>query len=179
MNCSFADMMWDLSNVKGLGARGQKRQRSCFWQTRFLLITFELGKLVHNSATIVFLSSRRDKTYAWGLLVVRSIFDLKSRTREVGHMLTQVGHVAYQSIRRDKKSTMRPHHVSRSFQSWIIIRNHLVTSGDPRWPLWRLPTEICSYIINIINNSLTYIKSWWSNRAWCVYEGFGFSPIDL
>ena len=48
----------------------------------------------------MFLSSRRVETWTWWP-PERSVFDLRSRSHE-GHMFTQVGNVAYQSMRLDK-----------------------------------------------------------------------------
>ena len=52
-----------------------------------------------------------------------------------GHVMTQVGHIAYDSMRHDEINAMRP--LPRLYLFWIKSNSQkrLVNLGDPRWPL--------------------------------------------
>ena len=50
-----------------------------------------------------------------------------------GHVVTQVGHIAYESKRLDQRNTMGPlTHVSISSESKVIRKKRLVNLGDLR-----------------------------------------------
>ena len=49
-----------------------------------------------------------------------------------GHVVIQVGHIAYVSMRLDERNTMRHSHVSISFGSKVICKKRLVNLGDLR-----------------------------------------------
>ena len=50
-----------------------------------------------------------------------------------GHVLTQVGHIAYESMRIDERNTMRP--LLRLYLFWIkSYSQKTVSLGDLRWP---------------------------------------------
>ena len=66
-----------------------------------------------------------------------------------GHVVTQVGHIIYQSMRLYETNALESQsHVSISFWSQVIGKKMLVTSSDLRWPLEGSATKNFTWSIN-------------------------------
>ena len=96
------------------------------------------------------------------------------------------GHVTYQSMCREMINTMRPRLcfcpiVLTLFQSWGTNKNLLVTSDDPRWPVWRsrINIYVCTYIHTWITNNPNTYSIHDKITGPDAYKRFGCSPIVL
>ena len=93
-----------------------------------------------------------------------------------GHMVTQVGHIAYVSMRLDERNTMRP--LSRLYLIWIK-RYSLKTVGDLRWPQMTFGGSPMKTVTSVITENLSQHHSQWMEMFQCEKEVVEILPIDL
>ena len=101
-----------------------------------------------------------------------------------GHVVTQVGHIAYVSMRLDDRNTMRP--LSRLYLFWIKSYSQK-TVGDLRWPQMTFGGSSMKTVVWVITEDLSQHHSQWMEMFRCekkVVEIFAHWPwagheIDL
>ena len=97
-------------------------------------------------------------------------------TSRQGHVVTQVGHIVYVSMRLDERNTMRP--LSRLYL--FRIKSYLQKMvGELRWPQMTFggsPMKIVSWIIT---EDRTQHHSQWMEMFWCEKEVVEILPIAL
>ena len=93
-----------------------------------------------------------------------------------GHVVTQVGHIAYVSMRLDERNTMRP--LSRLYLFWIKSYSQK-TVGDLRWPQMTFGGSPMKTVAWVITEDLSQHHSQWMEMFWCEKEVVEVLPIDL
>ena len=96
-------------------------------------------------------------------------------TSDQGHVMTQVGHIAYDSMRLDVSNTMRP--LPRLYLFWIKSYSQKAV-GELRWPqmtFWESPMETVTWVID---EDLRQHQSEWMEMFRCVKEVVEILPID-
>ena len=93
-----------------------------------------------------------------------------------GHVVIQVGHIAYVSMRLDERNTMRP--LSRLYLFWIKS-NLQKTVGDLRWPQMTFGGPPMKTVAWVITEDLSQHHSQWMEMFWCEKEVVEILPIDL
>ena len=93
-----------------------------------------------------------------------------------GHVVTQVGHIAYLSMRLDERNTMRP--LSRLYLFWIKSYSQK-TVGDLRWPQMTFGGSPMKTVAWVITEDLSQHHSQWMEMFWCEKEVVEILPIDL
>ena len=93
-----------------------------------------------------------------------------------GHVVTQVGHIAYVSMRLDERNTMRP--LSRLYLFWIKSYSQK-TVGDLRWPQMTFGGSPMKTVAWVITEDLIQHHSQWMEMFRCEKEVVEILPIDL
>ena len=93
-----------------------------------------------------------------------------------GHVVTQVGHIAYVSMRLDERNTMRP--LSRLYLFWIKSYSQK-TVDDLRWPQMTFGGSPMKTVAWVITEDLSQHHSQWMEMFWCEKEVVEMLPIDL
>ena len=93
-----------------------------------------------------------------------------------GHVVTQVGHLAYVSMRLDERNTMRP--LSRLYLFWIKNYSQK-TVGDLRWPQMTFKGSPMKTVVWVITEDLSQHHSQWMEMFWFEKEVVEILPIDL
>ena len=91
-----------------------------------------------------------------------------------GHVATQIGHIAYVSMRLDERNTMRP----RLYLFWIKSYSQK-TVGDLRWPQMTFGESPMKTVVWVITEDLTQHHSQWLEMFRCEKEVVEILPIDL
>ena len=93
-----------------------------------------------------------------------------------GHVVSQVGHIAYVSMRLDERNTMRP--LSRLYLFWI--KSYLQkTVGDLRWPQMTFGGSPMKTVAWVITEDLSQHHSQWMEMCWCEKEVVEILPFYL
>ena len=93
-----------------------------------------------------------------------------------GHVVNQVGHIAYVSMRLDERNTMRP--LSRLYL-FCIKSYSQKTVGDLRWPQMTFGGSQMKTVAWVITEDLSQHHSQWMEMFWCEKEVVEILPIDL
>ena len=93
-----------------------------------------------------------------------------------GHVVTQVGHIAYVSMRLDVRNTMRP--LSRLYLFWIKSYSQ-TTVGDLRWPQMTFGGSPLKTVAWVFTEDLSQHHSQWMEMFWCEKEVVEMLPIDI
>ena len=173
MKRSFAQVLSDFTQDQPFRRqRSRKVKNGTFERDSFFSISSVLEMIEYLFDTIVFASSRRIETcIAWPWKVQG-----QNLTSGQGHVLTQVGHIAYESMRLDERNTMRP--FSRLYLFWI--KSYLQkTVGELRWPqmtFWGSPMKTVAWVIA---DDLSRHHSEWMEMFRCGEEVVDILPIAL
>ena len=130
----MCSQIWPQVNGFGL-QRSWKVKMAEFWRFCFSIITFnseDLRQWFYHHCIQLFKPRRMmynmtQKSKKWNL------------TSGQGHDLTQIGHVAYHSIRIDEKTQWCCFEACSTLLSKVISQTWMVTFGDVIWPqmtLW-------------------------------------------
>ena len=93
-----------------------------------------------------------------------------------GHVVTQIGHIAYVSMRRDERNTMRP--LSRLYL--FLIKSYAQkTVDDLRWPQMTFGESPMKSVAWVITEDLSQHHSQWMEMFRCEKEVVEILPIDL
>ena len=151
-------------------------QNSRFWRKSFFANNFfslkDKGKLLTPSC----FSLQDESKHVCGDLE-RSIS--KSWPQVKGHVMTRIGHVAYQSMRLDETNTLVPFHASNHPYQKLLTKKRFVTSDDVIWPFSVNWSKIVSRSASLASDAII-LNEFDSSR--CVSsknEAYKFSPIDL
>ena len=92
------------------------------------------------------------------------------------HVVTQVGHIAYVSMRLDERNTIRP--LSRLYLFWIKSYSQK-TVGNFRWPQMTFGGSPMKTVAWVITEDLSQHDSQWMEMFCCEKEVVEILPIDL
>ena len=93
-----------------------------------------------------------------------------------GHVVTQVGHIVYASMRLDERNAMRP--LSRLYLFWI--KSYLQKKvGDLRWPQMTFGGSPMKTVAWVITEDLSQHHSQWMEMFRCETDLVEILPIDL
>ena len=93
-----------------------------------------------------------------------------------GHVVTQVGHIAFVSMRLNERNTMRP--LSRLYLFRIKSYSQK-TVGDLRWPQMTFGGSPMKTVAWVITEDLSQHHSQWMEMFRCEKEVVEILPIDL
>ena len=93
-----------------------------------------------------------------------------------GHVVTQVGHIAYVSMRLNERNTIRP--LSRLYLFWIKSYSQK-TVGDFRWPQMTLAGSPMKTVAWVITEDLSQHDAQWMEMYWGEKGVVEMLPIDL
>ena len=157
--------------ANGLGVRGHERSKTALLSESFSVITsvFEMIEqwFWHHRVCLV-------KTH-------RNMYSMtlkgqgQNLTSGQGHVVTQVGHIAYVSMRLDERNTMRP--LSRLYLIWIKSYSQK-SVGDLRWPQMTFGGSPMKTVAWVITEDLSQHYSQWMKMFWCEKEVVEILPID-
>ena len=173
MKRSFAKCRQISPKISCLGVRCHEMSKTALWAKQFFDDYFR----VWNDRTIIFTPScllRHDALKMYTMTLKGQGQNLSSGQ---GHVVTQVGHIAYETMRLDERNIMRP--LSCIYLLWIKrYSQKKKTVGELRLPQMTFRGSPMKTVASVITEDLIQHHSEWMEMFRCGKEVVEILPID-